>query len=173
MRHNIFHHGYPNVEGHDLDIEENGLLRQAPGQKWYPHMRFQHLYWPFISSFALVYMAWFFDWRDRFGLTAVRTQNVLPGIKGWSVFLAQKALHFAVCLLLPAVSVVQHDLPWWIVIVTYLLSQMISSIIIVFMFLGTHWVAPQFHAPDADNTLPCGWYRHCFGTTCDWDPPDL
>lgn len=171
VRHNLFHHGYPNVEGHDLDIEENGILRQAPKQKWLPHMRFQHLYWPFTASLALFYMAWYFDWRDRLGKTPLVTCGILMGWRGWLVFLSNKIFHLILCLLVPYLFASAHGLSWGWVLLAYFVAQMIASLVIVFLFLGTHWVNPTFHEPDENNQINCGWYLHCFGTTCDWDPP--
>lgn len=51
-RHVDYHHVYANVEHYDLDTEENGFFRQTPFQRWRPHMRYQHLYWPLIAALS-------------------------------------------------------------------------------------------------------------------------
>ena len=54
-RHVDYHHVYANVEHYDLDTEENGFFRQTPFQRWRPHMRYQHLYWPLIAALATLH----------------------------------------------------------------------------------------------------------------------
>ncbi|WP_048607819.1 fatty acid desaturase family protein, partial [Providencia rettgeri] len=92
-RHVHYHHHYANIEHYDLDTEENGVFRQTPFQKWRPFMKYQHIYWPFVASLSLTWIALVFDWSDRTGKTRLKTQKVLEGKLGWSLFLASKLGH--------------------------------------------------------------------------------
>jgi len=56
MQHNVIHHSYTNVNGHDDDLDSNGILRFSPKQEWRPHHRFQYLYAPFL--YALMTVLW-------------------------------------------------------------------------------------------------------------------
>lgn len=170
VRHARFHHGYANVEGYDLDIEENGIFRQTPFQRWRPHMRYQHLYWPLIAALSLPYIAWVFDWSDRLGKTPLRDRGVLPGLKGWAVFVLGKIGHLVVMLWLPLAVAHHTGIGAGTVLLAYLFSQMLASLWVVFLLLGTHWADAEFYqAPDAP-LMPHGWYRHNFATACDWQP---
>ncbi len=46
LRHIGSHHVFPNVEGGDADLDDNGMLRMSAGTPWRPRYRYQHLYAP-------------------------------------------------------------------------------------------------------------------------------
>ena len=52
VKHNASHHGFPNVVGHDPDMEQGRLFRYDVAHAWHPWHRWQHLYawmlYPFI-----------------------------------------------------------------------------------------------------------------------------
>ncbi|WP_144934774.1 acyl-CoA desaturase [Pseudomonas alabamensis] len=164
-RHVQFHHVYANVERYDLDTEENGVLRQSPFQRWRRHMRYQHLYWPLIAALSLPYIAWVFDWSDRLDKTPLTAKRLLPGTRGWAAFLASKACHFLLVLVVPLLV---FDGSWVTVLLAYLSSQMLASLWVVFLLLGTHWADAEFYEPPETTVMPHGWYHHNFSTTCDW-----
>lgn len=165
VRHVQFHHAYANVEHYDLDTEENGVLRQTPFQGWRKHMRYQHLYWPMVAALSLPYISWIFDWSDRLGKTPLKAKRILPGNKGWAVFLASKACHLLLVLIVPLVI---FEGSWTTVLIAYFVSQMLASLWVVFLLLGTHWAEAEFYQPSGSPLMPHGWYRHNFATTCDW-----
>lgn len=167
VRHVDYHHIYPNMEKYDLDMEENGVFRQTPFQKWYPHMRYQTYYWPFITGLSLPYIAWVFD--DQLGKTSLAADNkTLTGIRG--LFLASKILHFTIALILPMYILASVGISWYLVLLVYLLTQMLSSLFVVCLLLGTHWVDPAFYTVPKNNQIEHGWYHQQFTTCCDWYP---
>lgn len=170
VRHVEFHHVHPNIEHYDLDTEENGFFRQTPFQRWRTHMRWQHLYWPLMAALSLLWIAWVMDWRDRLGKTPLRERRLLPGIGGWIRFLGSKFGHFLLALGFPLLAARANDLPAGFVIGSYLASMAISSLLLVFLLLGTHWAQATFYQPPADGQLASGWHAHNFATACDWMP---
>jgi linoleoyl-CoA desaturase len=132
-------------------------------------MRYQHLYWPLIAALSLPYIALVFDWSDRLGKTPLAAEGVLAGRKGWAVFIASKLCHILVVLVIPLVVCQQHGIGWQTVLIAYLLSQMLASLLVVFLLLGTHWAQAEFYAVPAGSQMPQGWYRHNFATACDWE----
>ncbi|KDN15535.1 linoleoyl-CoA desaturase [Snodgrassella communis] len=171
VRHVDYHHIYPNIQDYDLDMEENGVFRQTPFQKWYPHMRFQPYYWPFIAGLSLPYIAWVFDWSDQLGKTPLAAdKKTLTGIKGWALFLGSKILHFIIALIVPILILSSVGISWYSVLWVYLITQMVSSFIVVCLLLGTHWADPAFYTAPADNQMEHGWYHQQFTTCCDWYP---
>lgn len=169
-RHVVYHHIYPNIERYDLDMEENGFLRQTPFQRWFPHMRYQQFYWPLIAALSLPYIAWVFDWSDRLNKTALAEQKLLAGGSGWLLFLGSKVLHFTLVLLIPIGIVTQQGIGWPTVLITYLGTQMLASFIVVVLLLGTHWANAHFYRAPNAGKMPHGWYQHNFATACDWNP---
>lgn len=46
-KHNVTHHGYTNIDGHDDDIDQPPFARFSATQPWLPWYKWQHLYlWP-------------------------------------------------------------------------------------------------------------------------------
>ena len=48
VQHNVLHHTYTNIIGHDEDLEAGRILRFSKTAKWYSHHRFQHYYSVFL-----------------------------------------------------------------------------------------------------------------------------
>lgn len=170
VRHVHFHHVYPNIEHYDLDTEENGIFRQTPYQRWRPWMRWQHLYWPLVAALSLPYLAWVFDWSDRCGKTPLAARRVMPGVRGWLLFGGSKVLHLLLVLVVPLWAAQQNGIAMSVVLGAWLCSQMVASLLVVFLLLGTHWAEAAFFEVGPDGKLPQGWYRHNFATACDWLP---
>ncbi|SEM48831.1 linoleoyl-CoA desaturase [Pseudomonas sp. ok272] len=168
VRHVDFHHVYANVEHYDLDTEENGIFRQTPFQRWRAHMRYQHRYWPLIAALSLPYVAWIFDWSDRLGKTPLAAKHVLPGRRGWAVFLASKVGHVLLVLGVPLIVAPLNGIDVSTVLLAYAVSQMCASLLVVYLLLGTHWAQAQFYPVPETAVMPHGWYRHNFSTACDW-----
>ena len=122
-----------------------------------------------IAALSLPYIALVFDWSDRLGKTPLVTKDVLPGRKGWAMFIAGKLCHLLLVLVIPLVVAQQNGIGWQTVLIAYLISQMLASLLVVFLLLGTHWAQAEFYAVPAGSQMPQGWYRHNFATACDWE----
>lgn len=167
VRHVRFHHGYTNIEFYDPDTAENGLLRQTPWQRWRPFMRLQRYYWPGIAALTFPWYIWVVDWLDRGGLTPVTRHLAERGSKGWAGFLFGKFSHTMFCLVLP-VGFMAERFSVAAILATYLLSQMISSLIFVMLIMGTHWAKGHVQLPPKDGKMSEGRLAHIFSTSFDW-----
>lgn len=170
IRHVHFHHTYANIEGYDLDTEPNPVLRQTPYQRWLPHFRFQHVYWPLVAAISLPYLCWYSDWADRCGATKVAATGKRDGWPGWPLFLSLKVLHLTVAVLLPVWFLRDSGIGWGQIVLCYVLGQMLASCFLVAMILGTHWAEVDFFQPPATGVMPHTWHEHTFRTACDWTP---
>ncbi|MEQ4692286.1 fatty acid desaturase family protein [Providencia manganoxydans] len=170
VRHVYFHHRYANIEHYDLDTEENGIFRQTPFQNWRPMMKYQHVYWPIVASFSLTWIALVFDWSDRTGKTPLKSRKVLEGKLGWALFLGSKICHLLLMLGLPLWVAHLHGIDIMTILLTYLASQMVASLFVVYLLLGTHWAETAFFEAPNNQQMPHGWYYHNFVTACDWLP---
>lgn len=167
VRHVIFHHPYVNVQGYDLDIEENGVLRQTPYQRWWPLMRWQRFYWPLVAALTFPTIVWVFDWQDRAGFTPVGARMATQGWRGWAGFLAGKAAHVALSLGLP-LYFCAGKIGAGVVFLVYFLSQSGASLLFVLLILGTHWAKGRFFEAPANGRFAHGRWAHQFLTTFDW-----
>lgn len=170
VRHVHFHHTWANIEGYDLDTEPNPFLRQTPFQDWSPQYRWQHVYWPLIAALSLPYLCWYSDWADRFGLTPVKGRADDAGWRAWASFIAAKAAHIALVLVLPALALQRLGIGWGEVLGWYVLGQMIASCLLVALILGTHWAEVDFFQVPDSGAMAHTWHEHTFRTACDWMP---
>ncbi|MEM9990188.1 MAG: fatty acid desaturase, partial [Bacteroidota bacterium] len=54
IQHNVLHHSFTNIHGHDEDIEK-GVMRFCPTQERKPFFRFQLFYAPFLYGILTLY----------------------------------------------------------------------------------------------------------------------
>lgn len=167
VRHVIFHHTHTNIADYDPDIDENGVLRQTPFQRWKPFMRVQHLYWPLVAAMTFPWYIWLVDWLDRAGQTRVTPRMAQQGVSGWSIFLFSKGAHFLLALGVPY-WLLSEKMSFAILLAIYLLCQMFSSLLFVMLIVGTHWAKATFFQAPEQGGMPHSGYQHVFATTFDW-----
>lgn len=167
VRHVIFHHSHTNIAGYDPDIDENGILRQTPFQRWRPIMRMQHAYWPIVAALTFPWYIWLVDWLDRAGKTRVTAHMAQQGWYGWVIFLGSKSAHFILALGIP-IYFLSATLSAMTIIMVYLLCQMLSSLIFVMLIVGTHWAKANFFEAPETGCIAHDRYHHVFATTFDW-----
>jgi linoleoyl-CoA desaturase len=162
FKHGVLHHTYPNVAGHDTDIESGGVARLSPDQPRYWYHRWQHLYlWPL---YALTAPRWHLV-RDFKEVIDGRIGNhPIPRPKGWDlvVFLGGKAASFALLLGIPMLV---H--PWWVVLLFYLFVTGTIGVVLTTVFQLAHCVEEaEFPAPDPDTLkMEAAWAVHQVETT--------
>jgi linoleoyl-CoA desaturase len=167
LRHVHFHHTYPNIQHYDLDMEPNLALRQAPFHDWAPQYNYQRYYWPLVAAISLTYLCWVSDWLDRFGKTPLNKFAHLNNKTYWLKFLSLKVAHIFLLIVIPGLVLA---IPFWQILIVYLIAQMLVSAFLVLMILGTHWADVDFFQADNENKIPHSWHRHAFLTACDWQP---
>ncbi len=100
-KHNVVHHTYSNITGHDDDIDIGILGRISPHQKRFNFHRWQHIYLWLLYGFVAIKWHFYDDFRDvaigRFG--GLRH----PRPKGWDLatFIGGKALFFSLAIGIP------------------------------------------------------------------------
>ena len=100
-KHAVYHHGFPNLSGHDTDIDVSNLVRLEPHQPLRAHHRWQFLYIWFL--YGIMAMRWQIldDFRDvakgRIG------PHRIPQPKGLEVLILYggKAIFFALAFGIP------------------------------------------------------------------------
>lgn len=56
------------------------------------------------------------------------------------------------------------------ILLTYLLSQLLASLIFVMLIIGTHWAKGHTQLPPEEGKMAVGRLAHTFATTFDWTP---
>jgi linoleoyl-CoA desaturase len=166
IRHNVAHHTYTNVDGHDMDITQVPLLRLVPGQRRRPWHRLQYLYiWPLYALMALrlqTYGDVVVFVRRRIGPTPVH----LPRAWDLAGLIAGKAIFVAWAIALPMLVY-----PWWEVLAVYIILLLGLSLSMVVVFQLAHCVEDAAH-PTADELRAerPEWAVHELETTVNFCP---
>ena len=164
--HNESHHLYTNIEGSDIDVLNNPLLRMTESQplKWYH--RFQYLYAPLLS--LLYSINWFFI-RETLMLFRYSSRTIKIEIPPMEVFklIVFKLIYLVYMLLLPILF-----LPFGIlnVFIVFVLNHFIVSIIFTSV-LGVSHLSDYVHHPypDKDGRLKMSWPKLQMITSVDYN----
>ena len=168
MRHIKSHHIFPNVNGCDIDIDENPFLRLSPNQPWRRHFRFQHLYAPFVYIFVALSTIVWQDFVYLFKRRLANMADIRHAPHQYAIFALCKAFYFGAVL---AVPVAVLPLPWWQVLLGYLAMKAVASLVFVFLLIGTHFSdETDFPSVGADGSVGRTWAQHNLATACDWAP---
>jgi linoleoyl-CoA desaturase len=163
VKHNINHHTYTNIEGHDADIEVGPLLRLHANQRRYWFHRFQHLYG--VLLYGLSYVAWVFyhDFQKYFS-GEISPGHAYPAFSRSQhlVFWFSKASYLAVYVVLPILVLGPLKALVGYAIVTFVCGIFISVVFQLAHVVGnTQFLSPGAHAHQVEQE----WAMHQVSTT--------
>ena len=164
--HNESHHLYTNIEGSDIDVLNNPLLRMTATQPLKPFHKYQYLYAPVLS--LLYSINWFFA-RDFLMLFRKSSRTIkvdMPYIEVGKLIIF-KFLYIGYMIILPV-----YLLPFGIlnVLFAFILNHFIVSIIFTSV-LGVSHLSDyvQHPTPDDEGKLPISWPTLQMSTSVDYN----
>lgn len=164
--HNESHHLYTNIEGSDIDVLNNPLLRMTETQplKWFH--RYQFLYAPFLS--LLYSLNWFFmrETLMLFKYTSRTIQVKIPPIEVVKL-IVYKLAYLSYMIVLPILL-----LPFGAstVILAFVLNHFMVSIIFTSVLGVSHLSDYVIHPlPDQDGKLDMSWPSLQMKTSVDYN----
>ena len=167
-KHNTIHHTYPNIDGHDDDIDVGFLGRLSPHQKRYWFHRLQGVYLWFLYGFLAVKWHLVDDFKQL--VVAKIGEQKIPRPKGKDlvVFIAGKVVFFSIAFVIP---MLMH--PWWKVLALYGVAAFTMGIVLSVVFQLAHCVEEaEFPAPvtgpDGKSRMETDWAVHQVQTTVDF-----
>lgn len=170
LQHNVQHHTFTNIYGHDLDIRDRMNLRFTPAVKKNFMHRFQVVYafilyalqtffWVMVKDFIQVF-EFAKDGADKLDKKG-RVVRML-GI------IAAKIVYVVFILVIPAV--VLH-LAWWQVLIGFMTMHAVAGIVLTTVFQLAHIVeGAEFPELDAAGNINEEWAIHQLRTTADFAP---
>ncbi len=168
VRHTKSHHIFPNVNGCDIDIDENPFTRLSPNQRWRPHFRYQHLYAPFAYVFVALYTVFWQDFAYLFKRRLANMDGIAHPPHQYAVFALCKLLYLAAVVAAPVLVL---PVPWWQVLAGYFAMTAIASLVFVFLLIGTHFSdVTEFPTVSENGSVGRTWALHNLATACDWSP---
>ncbi len=167
LRHIRSHHLYANVEGSDIDIDENPFLRLAPSHPWSRKHKYQFYYAPFVYMLALLHSVFIGDWVYLFSNKYSWMRHGIAPKQLYFRFFLFKIIYFALVLGLP---ILITEFSFGFILFTYASTSAFTSLVFVIMLVGTHFFHEADYYKSDTNELESSWAIHQLKTSCDWNP---
>ncbi|HEY8513339.1 MAG TPA: acyl-CoA desaturase [Cyclobacteriaceae bacterium] len=166
IKHNVNHHTYTNIEGHDADIDVGSLMRLHEHQPRYWFHRFQHWYWIFL--YGLSYIAWVFyrDFQRYFSKQFVphMTPNAQMKFSGHLIFWITKVGYVMAYIVIPAVM-----WGWADALIGFVIAAVVCGITTSVVFQLAHVVeGTAFPVGDDAGNINQEWAVHQVNTTANF-----
>ncbi|WP_080056236.1 fatty acid desaturase family protein [Spirosoma aerolatum] len=169
ITHNIVHHTFTNIPGHDEDIEvAPGLVRLDPQEPLRPWHRYQQ--WYTFPLYALASLSWVLRkdyvkfFKSRIGQHDTTSHPRREYVK---LFVA-KVLYYVFFLVLPFAVL---SLAWWQILIGFLVMHLAEGLVLGLVFQLAHTVeGTTFPVPDEKGNLQESWAMHQLYTTANFAP---
>lgn len=161
-KHNIIHHTYTNIEGHDQDIAQLPVLRLNALQKKYYLHRFQHLYCFAVYSLSSLLWVFLLDFIKYFQGKVGNFKINNMEVKDHFIFWFSKITYFSFFLIVPAMV-----WGWTAAFIGFLVFHFVLGLILSTVFQLAH-VVEEAEFTDShlsDNKIEDEWAVHQVKTT--------
>lgn len=166
--HNVIHHTFTNIPGHDEDIDGVPLVRINPAKPLKKYHRFQH--WYAFGFYALTTLSWIFlkDYKCMFQKNIGNYGHIKHPIKEYVVLFFSKFLYYFVYIIIPMLVL---NIPWWMVLVGFVVLHVVQGMTLAIVFQMAHVVEEaEFFTPDQTGTMENTWAVHQMRTTANFAP---
>jgi linoleoyl-CoA desaturase len=165
VQHNVLHHTYTNIHGHDEDLEAGRVLRFSKHAKWHKLHKFQHYYSVFLYGLLTFNWAITTDFKQ--------TRNYLrrklsfgkfpkPSVQ-WSLLVITKIIYFSIWLFVP---ILFFDIAWWKILIGFFIMHYVAGIILSVIFQLAHVVKEaDMPLPEESGNMKNTWAIHQLFTT--------
>lgn len=170
VQHNVLHHSYTNIHGHDEDLDAGYILRFTEHSKWKRFHKFQHIY--SILLYGLLTFNWALttDFRQTYRyLKRELSYGKMPSRwKQWSTIAISKLIYLAVWIVIPMFFV---DVAWWKILIGFFVMHYTAGLILSVVFQLAHVVEDvEMPLPEKDGSMKNTWAIHQLFTTVNFSP---
>ncbi len=163
ITHNIIHHTYTNIHGHDEDLEVAEFIRLSPHTEHKPIHRFQHFLAFPAYSFATFFWVFVKDYWYFIKNPLGPYEDKRHPISEWVKLFVTKAFYYTYAIILPLVTL---NITWWQVLIGFTTLHLIAGLILGIIFQLAHVVESTTHPiPNKDNMIENHWVIHEMLTT--------
>lgn len=165
VQHNVLHHTYTNIHGHDEDLDAGRVIRFTKHAKWHRLHKFQHYYSVFL--YGLLTFNWMVttDFKQtRRYLSKKLAYGKLPKPAAqWSLLVVTKILYVSIWIVIP---ILFFNIAWWKILIGFFLMHYVAGIILSIIFQLAHIVEDTAKPlPDPSGTMKNTWAIHQLFTT--------
>lgn len=166
ITHNIVHHTYTNIEGADEDIDSIPFTRLTPHKEWKSVYQYQHIYVFFLYSLSTLFWVFTKDYKKFFQKNIGNYDNKNHSAIQYIHLFVFKLIYYFLFLILPLMLV---DMPWYLILVGFILSHLVEGFTIATIFALAHIVEnTTFLIPNEHGMMEHNWAVHQLYTTADF-----
>ena len=168
VQHNVLHHTYTNIPGHDEDLDAGRIIRFTKHAEWSSFHKFQHIYAVFAYGLLTINWCLTTDFKQMGGYlkrklyygTPPNTTNL------WTGLVISKIVYFSFWLIIPIMY-----LSWWKVLIGFFIMHYTAGLILSLVFQLAHVVEETDNpTPNELNEMENTWAIHQLYTTTNFAP---
>ncbi|MBD0724027.1 acyl-CoA desaturase [Flavobacterium sp. L1I52] len=169
VQHNVLHHTYTNIPGHDEDLEAGRIIRFTKSAKWHRFHRFQHYYSVFL--YGLLTFNWalttdFKQMRNYIKRKLSYGEPKSPKIL-WTTLIITKIIYAIIWIVLPIII----GIVWWKVLIGFFVMHYTAGLILSIVFQLAHVVEEAENpSPNELGEMENTWAIHQLFTTTNFAP---
>lgn len=169
VQHNVLHHTYTNIHGHDEDLDAGRIIRFTKEAEWHKFHKFQHYYSVFLYGLLTFNWALTTDFKQmrsylkrKLSYGEAKSPKIL-----WTTLIITKVIYVAVWIVLPILI----GIAWWQVLIGFFVMHYTAGLILSIVFQLAHVVDETTNPiPNAEGEIENTWAIHQLYTTANFAP---
>jgi linoleoyl-CoA desaturase len=164
VKHNVIHHSYTNIEGHDDDINIRPLMRTNEHQPKLRIHRYQHIYWPVLYSMTHFWWVFQRDFLKYFTGKIAEHKIKKMNLREHLIFWFSKLVYIFIFIVLPIILLGP------VALVGYAIVTASAGLVLSVVFQLAHVVEhTEFPVADiATDKIEETWIIHQLNTTANF-----
>lgn len=169
VQHNVLHHTYTNIHGHDEDLDAGRIIRFTQSAKWQRIHKFQHYYSVFLYGLLTFNWALTTDIKQmrryiKRGLSYGKFQSP---VKQWTILVVTKIIYVMIWIVTP----ILFGITWWKVLIGFFVMHYTAGLILSIVFQLAHVVEETDNPlPNEHGEMENTWAIHQLYTTANFAP---
>jgi linoleoyl-CoA desaturase len=169
VQHNVLHHTYTNIVGHDEDLDAGRIIRFSKQADWKYFHKFQHYYSVFLYGLLTFNWAITTDFKQMRAYLKRKLSYGEPKSPKflWTTLIITKVIYFSIWLVLPMLL----GITWWKVLLGFAVMHYTAGLILSIVFQLAHVVEETTNpVPDENGEIENTWAIHQLFTTANFAP---
>jgi len=169
VQHNVLHHTYTNIHGHDEDLDAGRIIRFTQEAEWHRFHKFQHYYSVFLYGLLTFNWALTTDFKQmrsylkrKLSYGEAKSPKIL-----WTTLIITKMIYVSIWIVLPIVI----GITWWKVLLGFFVMHYTAGLILSIVFQLAHVVDETTNpVPNDEGEIENTWAIHQLYTTANFAP---
>lgn len=169
VQHNVLHHTYTNIPGHDEDLDAGRVIRFTKEAKWEKFHAFQHYYSVFLYGLLTFNWCLTTDFKQMGQYLKRKLSYGEPKSTEflWTTLVISKIVYFSVWIVLPMVL----GVTWWKVLIGFTVMHYVAGLILSIVFQLAHITHETTNPhPNDEGEMEHTWAIHQLFTTVNFAP---